>query len=222
MKKSDMVRGMLFGAEFFTELHKEVVKLGGSEERMFEKMKTGSGLAKEIAKLIVAGANGAKNLALKSLKLIEDGIAVMGEVFKKSSFFTADGPVKLWFGDNFKKWVLSAIPDSIPAFQGKLLKTQLTEYMYDSAILKELGQPNPFTVGEFAAIIRDLLTKQPNGEDGTFLTNGYANIFYVKLDDGRVVAVDVRWRSDSREWRLSAYDLADGGWHDGDCVFSRS
>lgn len=160
--------------------------------------------------------------ALKSLKLIEDGIAVVGEVFKKSSFFTADGSVKLWFGDNFKKWILSAIPDSIPAFQGKLLKNQLTEYMYDSAILKELGQPNPFTVGEFAAIIRDLLSKQPKGEGGTLVVNNYTNIFYVQLEDGRVVAVSVRWDADDREWRLGASDLDDVRWAGGHDVFARS
>ena len=210
---------MLFGAEFFTELHKEVVKLGGSEENMFEKMKTGTGLAKEMAKLIVTGA---KKLALKSLKLVADGIAIATKAFTKDSFFKKNGPVKLYFGDNFKNWVLSIIPDSIPAFERKLLKTQLTESMYDSAILNELGQPKPFTAGEFVAIIHDLLTKQPNGESGTLLNNGYANIFYVQLEDGRIVAVDVFWDSDDREWHLNADDLDDIQWSDGRCVFSRS
>jgi hypothetical protein len=222
MKKSDMVRGMLFGAEFFTELYKEVVELGGSEELMFEKMKTGTGLAKEIAKLIVAGANSAKKFALKSLKLITGGIAIVTESFTKDSFFTKNGPVKLYFWDNFTNLILAAMPETIPAFQGKLLKTQLTEYMYDSAIVKELGWPNQFTVGEFAAIIRDLLTKQPNGEDGTLLNNGYANIFYVQLEDSRMVAVDVRWHSDIRGWGLNAIGLDDFRWFDGFCVFSRS
>ncbi len=61
MKKSDMVRGMSFATEFLTELYKEVINLGGTEEVMFEKMKNG-GLAKEFAKLIVTGANNAKNI----------------------------------------------------------------------------------------------------------------------------------------------------------------
>lgn len=220
MKKSDMVRGMLFGAEFFTELHKEVVKLGGSEENMFEKMKTGTGLAKEMAKLIVAGANGAKNLALKSSRLITEGIAIATEPFTKNLFFVKNGPAKLYFWDNFANWILKAMPETIEAFQGNLMKTQLTEYMYDSAILNELGQPKPFTVGEFAAIIRDLLTKQPNGENGTLLNNSYANIFYVQLEGARVVAVSVRWSSGRRGWGLDARGLGGYGWVDGRCVFS--
>lgn len=57
MKKSEMVRGMLFGAEHLTEVFKEVVKLGGTEEDMFRGMKTGSGLAEETAKLIVGRRN---------------------------------------------------------------------------------------------------------------------------------------------------------------------
>ncbi len=51
--KSQVIRGMLFGAEFLTELYKEVIKLGGNEEMMFEAMKTGSGFAKKTAGLIV-------------------------------------------------------------------------------------------------------------------------------------------------------------------------
>lgn len=216
-----MVRGMLFGAEFFTELHKEVVKLGGSEENMFEKMKTDSGLAKEFAKLIVDGVNGAKNLTLKFLKLITDNIIVATEPFTKNSFFVKDGSVKLYFWDNFTNWILKAIPENIPAFQGKLLKTQLTKDMYDSEILNELNQPKPFTILEFAAIIRDLLTKQPKGEEGEFLNNGYANIFYVQLED-RVVPVFAGWRSGDRGWRLGVGDLDGGRWDGGDFVFSRS
>ncbi len=221
MQKSKLVGGMLFGAEFFTEVYKEVVKLGGNEERMFERMKTGTGLAKEVAKLIVAGTNGAKKLALKSLKLITDGIAIATESFTKESFFGKKGPVKLWLGSNFEQWVLPLIPETIEAFQGTLTQTKLTKYMLDSEILTELGHPEPFTPGEFAALIRDLLTKQPKGEEGTLLMNGYANVFYVQLE-GRVVAVRVLWSSDGRGWGLDAFGLDDYRWFGGRCVLSRS
>lgn len=62
MAKSQISRGLLFGAEFFTQLFKEVVKLGGTEEAVYEKMKSDSTLVKEFAKLIVVGVNGVKDV----------------------------------------------------------------------------------------------------------------------------------------------------------------
>lgn len=61
MAKSEMMRGMLFGAEFFTQLYKKVTKLGGNEEIMYAKMKDES-FVEATAKLIMAGANGVKNV----------------------------------------------------------------------------------------------------------------------------------------------------------------
>lgn len=51
--KSQMARGGLRLAWFATDLCREVVKLGGTEEMMFEAMKTNSGFAKKAAQLIV-------------------------------------------------------------------------------------------------------------------------------------------------------------------------
>ncbi|MFH0806701.1 MAG: hypothetical protein V1885_03195 [Candidatus Brennerbacteria bacterium] len=211
-------------SQFFIDLVNEVQEeLGEAGDEAIERAFKSKKFMKETAKLIVAGANGAKKLTLKSLKPLTDGIEIAAELFAKDSFWKQNGPVKLYFWDNFTSWILSAMPETIPAFHGTLAKFELTRSMYDSEILSELGQPIPFTIGEFAALIRDLLTKQPKGEDGLLLANGYVNIFYVKLDDKRVVAVDVCWGSDDRRWRCYARALgARGRWSDGYCVFSRS
>ncbi len=221
MKKSLMVSGMNFGTEFLTNLYKGVVKKGGTEEDILKALKTGSDLIPKFAEMIVETANRGGKLSLKYLKLLADNIAVKTDGFSKDSFFK-NGPVKLYFWDSFKNQILKAIPDSIPAFEGLLRKTQLTRNMFDSEILAELNNPQPFTVSEFAALIRELLSKQPKGEDGQLLNNGYANIFYVKLEDARVVVVDVSWLSGGREWYPRAYALGDGCWDDGRCAFSRS
>jgi hypothetical protein len=218
MKKSLMISGMNFGTEFLTNLYKEVVKRGGTEDRIFESLKTGSDLIPKFAEMIV----GAKKFVLKSLKVVVDNIFLKTDSFSKNSFFDKSGSVKLYFGSNFSNWILEDIPDVIPAFEGNLLKTQLTKYMYDSEILDELGQPRLFTISEFSAIIRDLLLKQPDGEDGILLNNGYANIFFIQLKNGRVVAVHVHWFSDCREWGLNARGLGGDRWFDGICVFSCS
>lgn len=53
------------------------------------------------------------------------------------------------------------------------------------------------------------------------LTNGCANIFYVKLNDMRVVAVDVDWSAGDRDWCLRAHGSDGYRWRDRYCVFSR-
>ena len=183
---------------------------------------------------ILGGEEGARSLlrgelvisrasrVLNHLKFIAETIEISISSFTKSSFFKTDGPVRLWFGDNFKSWILPAIPEEIPGFEGKLTQTQLTKDMTDSEIKQGLGQPESLTPTEFAAVIRHLIERQPQGEAGTLLTNGYANIFYVKLEDERVVAVRAHWDSDYRGWGLGADDLGDFGWRGGSCVFLRS
>lgn len=158
---------------------------------------------------------------LKYLKLVAEGIIVSVGSLTKDSFFS-NGPVKLYFWDNFRSWILSAIPDSIPAFSTTLSSFTLTRNMYDRDILTELGNPTPFTVSEFAAIMKGMLSKQPQGEPGDLLTDGYANIFYVKLDDGRVVAVLVHWYADYPEWNCYAHDFDNDRWSEGNQVFVRS
>lgn len=152
------------------------------------------------------------------LTLITKSIAVSVESFTKDSFFS-NGPVKFRFWPNFKSWIIPAIPATIPAFTTSLSSFTLTKNMYDKDILAELGNPTPFTVSEFAAIIKDLLTKQPTGNPGDLLRNGRANIFYVKLEDERTVTVCVFWSVACREWRCYADGMDDSDWRDGGRVF---
>ncbi|MDI6734190.1 MAG: hypothetical protein QMD50_01710 [Patescibacteria group bacterium] len=51
--KSIMISGMHFGTEFLTNVYKKVLEKGGTEELIFNAMKTESGLAEKIADLIV-------------------------------------------------------------------------------------------------------------------------------------------------------------------------
>ena len=193
------------------------VKAKGGVETEVARILTSKKLRESIAELIV----GTKRLVLNHLKLVADGITVATAPFTKDSFFR-DGPAKLYFWGNFENWVLRAIPETVPGIECALTKTELTKAMTDLEILSELGQPKPFSVAEFAAVIRDLIGRQSKGEEGVLLANGYANIFYVQLEDERVVAVSVYWDSDDRDWYLYADGLDAYRWSDGRCVFSRS
>ena len=200
--KSQIARGLLFGAEFFTELAKQLRAKGLTDERVWElmarKFKTGSGLAEKVAKMIV------------------------GEGTQKAFFFGSQGPVRLYLGSNFTNLVFLEIPEVIPDFERTLHQLDLAREMSDSETQQEQGYPKPFTVAELAAVLISWLLKQPNGEDGQLITNGCANIFHVQLKDGRVVAVGVDWGSILRGWRLDAFEFDADYWPAGNRAFSRS
>lgn len=52
-KKSNMIKGTVFAAEFLRQLFKAVVKLGGTEKQIYYALKTDSSMIDEFAKLIV-------------------------------------------------------------------------------------------------------------------------------------------------------------------------
>lgn len=171
-------------------------------------------------KTLVNAMNNVRNSSLKNPKFIAN-IAVKTDAFSKNSFFEKNELVKLSFWNGFTDLILKSLPDEVPAFEGNVLKTRLTKRVYDSEILNKLRNPESFTMSEFLAIIKDLLQKRPSGKNGALLNNSYANIFYVRLKNKRVVAVVVRWRP-SHCWDLSVRDLDNHSWYVGYCVFSRS
>ena len=65
------------------------------------------------------------------------------------------------------------------------------------------------------------MAEQGNGEDGILLTNGYANIFYIRDIKGVFWAVGCYWGGDG--WDVSADSVgAPDVWDGGNRVFSRN
>lgn len=123
-----------------------------------------------------------------------------------------------YLGDDFKKWFLlgdGKIEDQISEEAlryGKLLKSSI-----DAPIIAELGgeQKAETTLAEKFA----LMEKQANGENGSLLTNGYANIFYIRDINGVLRAVSCYWHDVG--WSVYAYSvLYPRGWPAGYQVFS--
>ncbi len=126
-------------------------------------------------------------------------------------------PVKIsYLGDNFKSWFLGK--EEQP-FAGSTLKYgKLSRYSVDGPILAELGGETAAetTLTELFA----LMEAQKNGESGPLLTNGYANIFYVRDAAGGLRAVYANWNDDG--WRVGAVSiLYPNDWYDGHRFFSR-
>jgi hypothetical protein len=125
-----------------------------------------------------------------------------------------------YLDDNFESWFLAGegkVENAIP--EGELRYGKLTKVSVDDPIIEELGGE---TKAETALTeMFDLMSKQPKGEEGTLLTNGYANIFYVRDLSGVLRAVFVLWNDDG--WHVDAYSVEGlHAWSDGRRVFSRN
>lgn len=149
------------------------------------------------------------------------------KVFKAADFFKEENQpngIRFWLGDNFKNHVLKLngtgkIELDVPA--GDLTIYRLRKNSVDKPILAELGGEE--TVEEFLAYMAELIEKQAKGEQGILLTNGYANIFYIKDDNGTLWAVFCYWYSGCSEWRVEADPITDPDGVGADVqVFSRA
>ena len=78
----------------------------------------------------------------------------------------------------------------------------------DAPILQEFGDKAEITMGQFIWLIR----QQSHGQAGNLIINGYANIAYIKDEKGVLWAVNARWYSDRRCWRVFAYSVEHPSW----------
>lgn len=120
-------------------------------------------------------------------------------------------------------YVWSSFSDSIvekskPVDAGsefKVSSLDLKESANDEEIEDALPKEHIFSETDVCAIVAALIEKQPNGEEGTLLNNGYANLFYTP---SRVV--HVFWRAGRGEWRVYDWFLDGFSWDGGYRVFS--
>lgn len=144
---------------------------------------------------------------LKSVKK-EIKVVVPAKYNPKEFFKNRDG-LYIWssFSDTVLKKAKSATISLLSISSYDLLKTS-----YDKDIEAELPKNHIFSETDVCAIIAGLIEKQPNGEEGTLLNTGYANLFYTK---SRVVLV--YWSVG--EWDVSVWCREDD-WGSGHRVFS--
>ena len=136
----------------------------------------------------------------------------------EDTFFNKKSGVKMVeHGGNFTSWFTGSVEEDAP--EGMLQPFTLTQNAYDNEIITDLGGEEKAEV-TLTEIWR-LMERQANGGDGILLiTNGYANIFYVRDVNGALRAVDVFWRGAG--WNANANALGDDRWLDDCQVFSRN
>jgi hypothetical protein len=142
--------------------------------------------------------------------------------FTSSGFFIIDTSKKATvkisrLGDNFKKHFLPKVEKNEVAAED-LAINKLLEYAYDPAIITALGGEAKveITLGQFFSAF----AKQPNGEAGPLLTNGYANVGYIRDIEGVLWAVDGFWDGGGWDFEASPLDRPDG-WLDVNQFLSR-
>src|SRR3989344_4417198 len=107
-----------------------------------------------------------------------------------------------YLGDNFKANFLQKVESDEVAAE-ELVINKLLENSFDPAIIIALGGEAKveISLGQFFAAF----AKQPKGEDGPLLTNGYANIGYIRDINGVLWAVYGLWDDDG--WYFQANSL---------------
>jgi hypothetical protein len=131
-----------------------------------------------------------------------------------------DGGICSYLWDNFKSWFLEGDGKvEEPHAEAVLRCHKLRKNSVDTPLIAELGGEKvaETTLTEMFS----LLQKQANGEKEILLTNGYANIFYVRDQSGVLRAVYAGWNDDG--WYVHAFEVSyPSAWGAGSQVFSRN
>lgn len=149
-------------------------------------------------------------------------IPVRSERFIARDHFVVDtserAKIKIsYLGDNFKKEFLNKIEEALMRTEFRYHK--LRKGSLDEPIINELGGKESAEIALLEMF--SLLEAQPKGEFGTLLTNGYANIFYIRNSAGALRTVLCYWDDDG--WIVDANSVESPvKWDAGDRVFSRN
>ncbi len=173
------------------------------------------------------------SIAIAEAKLIEmlgtvpTSATTLPFVAKDRFKLKKDGGICSYFGDNFKAWFMKGVGKTEAPFAGSTLRygtlrrnaTDMPQNPGGEAIIPTLGgeEKSETTLTEMFF----LMEAQADGKEGILLTNGWANIFYVRDSAGVLRTVRVFWGGVG--WGVDAYSV--GGpyvWNDGHRVFSRN
>lgn len=211
-QKSEFLKGWGKAFEVFKAIVDSVLALGGGDADL-ERVLTDKTLRTEIAKLIVGTAKVIRSVSVVTAPAVAKFVA--HDRFTVN--IAANLPVRIgYLGDNFKKHFLSKTEENVA--RAELTSFQLTKDSLDRDILAQLGDTAEISL----AHLWYLLSLQPNGEPGFLLTNGYANIFYIRDASGILWAVRADWDAGYGHWGVEAYSVSGpDGWSAGRQVVSR-
>ena len=197
------------------------------EHELLQKFES-AGLTSEVAQKIITSKG--NNLAKKVVEFLKNELKVVEKVlqflaflcvikiqpvkkFTVGKFFKTGGETPLYFGNNFKNWILENSKNLELSLETEteLRKFKLIKNAWDSEIQSDFEKKPIIPILIFLPLLKALIEAQPKGEakeDGLD-NSGYANIFNVDLTEINpklgVVAVRVYWGGDG--WDCDAFSL---------------
>jgi hypothetical protein len=154
---------------------------------------------------------------LEPITIVQCSAIESFKVAEKFASGTHDGVAIGYLGDNFKEHFLGKSETNVPAQQ--LRVHRLCKNLKDSAIIAELGGEQ--SVETSLATMWELMKKQGQGQMGDLLvTSNYANIFYIRDNNGVLWAVYCRWDTVCCAWDVGARPITRPGWYTNYQIFS--
>lgn len=153
-------------------------------------------------------------------RVVVEVLEKLGEVlFPGSSRFVATEKFtepKFLLSDNFKAWMLPKVEDEVKS--STRAYGQLVQATKDAVIVASLGGEEKAETS--LSEMFHLLELQADGKEGVLLTNGWANIFYVRDHKGVLRTVSAYWYG-GVPWKLVADPVSyPVEWPAGNRVFS--
>lgn len=99
-----------------------------------------------------------------------------------------------------------------------LTKYIITKDALDSEARTELPPDHVFEAEDFSLLLATMLYRQWEGTSGYLITNGYANVFYVRSKNKKKIFIvyvfygSVGWSSVDKTWNVSLWSLNDNWW----------
>lgn len=207
-KKGECV--MSLEREFVSCVVKNLPELSDEDKKNWVSDPGGLQAALQLA-LVSPSQEGAKPILLKRVKAVR--VAGAKRFVPKDELKS----VNVGFtGGNFNNLFLNQVEEDVE--NATLVVHRLERVSLDAPILTELGD----RAATKLCWLFDLLKKQSKGEKGVLLTNGYANIIYVRDANGMLWAVRAFWNSDCGYWDVYADPVEhSSAWRGGHQVLSR-
>lgn len=146
------------------------------------------------------------------LKSVEKNIKIsLKDKHTPKTFFKDREGLYVW--DSFTDNILPKAKLTKADTKFSISSFDLVKSATDEEIENTLLKGHIFSETDVCAIIAGLIEKQPKGEKGTLLSNGYINLFYTP---SRIVLVS--WGGS--RWGVGTWGRGDGAWDSGYRVFS--
>jgi hypothetical protein len=136
---------------------------------------------------------------------------VTKEYFKVDTSEKAKVKIALLLADFSTHFLPKVEEGSLP---GELRVHRLLAWSLDAPIMAELGDPRFFSTT--LADLWVMLEKQPSGEEGVLLTNGWTNNFYIHDQNETLWGVNAFWYAGRGGWLIGAQSVGSlVGWYEG-------